>query len=72
LLYSFKLLAICSVSLVTACTSASASRKADHDPSIQQEAAQEIGRVCALPDADRDAEKHRIKDQSGFVVVCAK
>jgi hypothetical protein len=37
---------------------------------IDKEAAQEINRICSLPDAQREAELKRIKDQSGMVLYC--
>jgi hypothetical protein len=66
-----KILTIGIFSLLTACVSVAAQRKADDDAAVQKEAAREIQRVCALPEFERESEIRKVKDQSGFVIVCS-
>jgi hypothetical protein len=40
------------------------------NPEINKQAAAEINRICALPDAEREAELKKIKEQSGVVLYC--
>lgn len=40
-------------------------------PPMRQHAAQEIDRICALPEEARQAEIQRIKAQSGLQLYCA-
>jgi carbamate kinase len=47
-----------------------AQRRAAENAAIQKEAAQEIRRICALPQPQRDAELERIKTESGIVLQC--
>jgi hypothetical protein len=51
------------------CTSP-AERQAAENARVEKQAAKEINRICALPDAQRDAELKRIKEQSGMVLYC--
>ncbi len=57
------------MSLLAACTSAVAHRKTD--AAVQKEAVREIRRVCALPESERESEIRKVKEQSGFVIVCS-
>jgi hypothetical protein len=61
----------CAVALAVAggC-STPAERQAAQNARIEKQAAQEINRICALPDAKREAELKKIKDQSGMVLYC--
>jgi hypothetical protein len=45
-------------------------KKAAENAAIQKRAATEIERICALPEAQREAEIQKIKDQSGMVLYC--
>jgi len=51
-----------------------------HDPrttpccenaAIQKQAAQEITRICSLPEADREVALKKLKEESGVVLYCA-
>jgi ABC-type Fe3+-hydroxamate transport system substrate-binding protein len=68
---SLKILMIGIFSLLAACVSATSQHKADENAAVQKEAAQEIQRVCALPESERESEIRKVKDQSGFVIVCS-
>jgi outer membrane biogenesis lipoprotein LolB len=57
------------VLLLLACTTA-AERRAAENARIEKQAAAEINRICALPEAEREAELKKIKDQSGMVLYC--
>ena len=57
--------------VLTAC-STTARRGAGENTAIQEEAAQEIRRICALPEPERQVELQRIKNESGVVVQCGK
>lgn len=39
---------------------------------VQTQAAQEIHRICALPEPERAAEIQKVKDQSGVAIDCPK
>jgi len=47
-----------------------AQRQAAENARVEKQAAQEINRICALPEAEREAELKKIKDQSGMVLYC--
>jgi hypothetical protein len=47
-----------------------AERRAAENARIEKQAAAEINRICALPEAERAAELKKIKDQSGMVLYC--
>jgi hypothetical protein len=49
-----------------------ARRKAAENEAIKRAAAQEISRICALPQAEREAELERISRESGMIVHCGK
>ena len=55
--------------LLAGCTTP-AQRKAAEDADVRKQAAKEIKRICSLPEAEREAELKRIKDQSGVVITC--
>jgi len=57
--------------VLTAC-STTAERGAGENTAIQKEAAQEIRRICALPEPERQAEMQRVKNESGVVVQCGR
>jgi len=57
--------------VLTAC-STTAERGAGENTAIQKEAAQEIRRICELPEPERQAEMLRVKKESGVVVQCGK
>lgn len=62
-------LTIFALVLLAACTTAM-HRKAVERAAIQKEAAQEVGRICALPPAEREAELGKIEAESGIVIQC--
>jgi hypothetical protein len=47
-----------------------AERRAAENARIEKQAAAEINRICALPEAERAVELKKIKDQSGMVLYC--
>jgi hypothetical protein len=47
-----------------------AERQARERARIDKEAAEEITRICALPEDQREAELKKIKEQSGMVLYC--
>lgn len=57
--------------LLSGCTT-EAQRRAAENAAIRKQAAQEINRICALPQPEREAELERIKTESGMVVHCGK
>lgn len=57
--------------LLGGCTTA-AQRRAAENAAIQQEAALEVRRICALPPPERDAEIAKIKTESAIVVYCGR
>jgi hypothetical protein len=58
--------------IVLAACSTAGQRKATENASIQQDAAAEIRRICALPESERQAEIQKVKDEAGVVVACGK
>ena len=58
--------------LIVLAACSTAQRKAAENASIQQDAATEIRRICALPESDRQVEIQKIKDEAGVVVACGK
>ncbi len=68
-LVKFALLA--GVIVVGAC-STPAQRRAAETADIEREAAQEIRRICALPESARETEIKKVEDESGMVVNCGK
>ncbi len=55
--------------VLAACETA-AERQAKENARVEKRAATEINRICALPDAQREAELKKIKEQSGMVLYC--
>jgi hypothetical protein len=55
--------------LLLACTTP-AERQAAKNARVERQAAKEINRICALPEAEREAELKKIKNQSGMVLYC--
>ena len=55
--------------LLTACESAQQRREKENQ-AVRAKAAQEIRRICTLPDPERTAELKKVKDESGMVVTC--
>jgi hypothetical protein len=45
-------------------------QQAAKNAEINKHAAAEVNRICALPDAEREAELKKIKEQSGVVLYC--
>jgi hypothetical protein len=68
---AFKILVFCSVSLLADCASSAAQQKAYQDAQVRDKAAQEIRRICALPEPEREKELLEVKEQSGFAVACS-
>lgn len=60
---------VASALLLLACTTP-AERRAAENARVEKQAAAEINRICALPEAEREAELKKIKDQSGMVLYC--
>jgi hypothetical protein len=58
--------------IVLASCSTAGQRKAAENASIQQNAATEVRRICALPEPERQAEIQKIKDAAGVVIACGK
>lgn len=58
--------------LVLGACSTAAQRRAAETAEIEKEAAQEVRRICALPDSAREAEIKKIKDESGMMVDCGE
>jgi len=56
--------------LLSACTTP-AQRRAAENAAIQKQAAQEITRICSLPEADREVALKKLKEESGVVLYCA-
>jgi hypothetical protein len=59
------------VLLLAACATDAQHRAAEH-AAVEEQTALEIGRICALPQPQRDAELARIKAESGIIVQCGK
>jgi hypothetical protein len=57
--------------MVTACTTAAPDRRAEERQAIQTHAAQEIKRICALPEDQRQVEIDKIRKEAGLTVVCS-
>jgi hypothetical protein len=55
--------------LLTGCTT-SQQRRAQENDAVRTKAAQEIRRICSLPDSEREAEIKRVEDESGMVITC--
>jgi hypothetical protein len=53
--------------MLTACTTP-AQRRGAKNAATQKEAAQEITRICSLPEADREAAIKKVKEESGMVI----
>jgi hypothetical protein len=66
-----KICTLAGLILLTACSTAG-QRGAAENATIQQNAAKEIRRICALPESERQAEIQKIKDEAGVVVACGK
>jgi len=45
-------------------------RTAVENQAVRAKAAQEIHRICALADPEREAEIKRVKDESGLLIAC--
>jgi len=56
---------------LTACATR-AERTATEQAALRQQAAQEIDRICALPEAERQADIRKIKEESGLELQCAE
>jgi outer membrane biogenesis lipoprotein LolB len=57
--------------LLSGCTT-DASRRAAANAAIQGQAAQQISRICALPQSEREAEIEKIKAEADIVVHCGE
>jgi hypothetical protein len=55
--------------LLTACATPQQGR-AKENVAVRAQAAQEIHRICSLPDPEREAEIKRVKDESGMLITC--
>ena len=56
--------------LMLAACQTPAEHQAAKNAEINKQAAAEINRICALPDAQREAELKKVKEQSGVVLYC--
>jgi hypothetical protein len=45
-------------------------QKTQENEAVRKRAAHEIARICALPEADRQAEIDKIKQESGVAIYC--
>ncbi len=68
-MYKPTVLVCCVLALLSACETP-AQHKAAQRAAINKRAADEINRICSLPEAERDAELKKIKEQSGMVLYC--
>ena len=66
---SLIVLALSLLTLLAACTTPS-QRRAAEKAALNQQAAQEISRICALPEPDRTNELKKIQEQHGMVLYC--
>jgi hypothetical protein len=66
-----KTLTLIGLIAITACSTAG-QRRAAENAAIQDSAAKEIRRICALPQSERQAEIQKIKDEAGVVVACGQ
>jgi hypothetical protein len=62
-------LAVALAAAALGCTTP-AERQAAENSRVEKQAAKEINRICALPDAQREAELRKIKEQSGTTLYC--
>jgi hypothetical protein len=58
--------------VVLAACETEAERRAKENAAVNKQAGDEIARICALPEDQRDAELNRIRVQSGVVLYCPK
>jgi hypothetical protein len=65
------ILMLTGVMTVSACATPSQRKTAEND-AIQKKAAQEISRICSLPEPERDAELKKLREESGMVLYCGK
>ena len=56
--------------LIFGCAGQSQDRQTEN-ARVKQQASQEIARICALPESQRQAEIDRVKSQSGIAIVCS-
>lgn len=56
------------IPLVAGCSNAQ--RRAAEDAKVRKETAQEVRRLCDLPQAEREAELKKIQSESDIVVLC--
>jgi uncharacterized lipoprotein YajG len=64
-----RLVMLAPLMLLAACATEQ-QRRAQKNEAIKAQAAQEIRRICALPESEREAEVERIKKESGMVIYC--
>lgn len=55
---------------VAGCESQAQRDKAVQDAAIRREGADEIKRICALPEPERDQELQKLRERSGVVLYC--
>lgn len=58
------------VFLAASFSGCSTPREGADNSAVQTQAAQEIHRLCALPESERAVEIQNVKDQSGVVIDC--
>jgi hypothetical protein len=58
--------------IVLAACSTAGQRQTAENASIQQDAAMEVRRICALSESERQAEIQKVKKEAGVVVACGK
>ena len=66
-----KLLTLASVIVLGACSTA-AERRAAQTIEIEKKAGEEIRQICALPEAEREAQIKKLEDAFGMTLDCGK
>ena len=56
---------------IAGCASTSQQRTAEN-AAVKKEAAQEIDRICSLPESERETELQKLKEESGLVLFCGR
>jgi len=64
------LILVCSL-VLSGCGTATRPRVPDSDKASQK-AVQKIDRICALPEAERDAQLKKLEAETGVVLFCGK
>lgn len=54
------------------CATQQKTAPAPENGAVKKEAAQEINRICSLPEAEREPELKKLKEESGLVLFCGR